>query len=314
MFSLTRRLSEHRSTVILILLAALSVVSLASGTRGSLISGGLRTVVSVIAYPFWKTFASVPQGADYLAGLVISYDAARREAEALRRELPTLMLHSAQRAELQAQNTRLKQLLEFKNSTSRLDLQPANVLEPIHVLARPQGTLIVDQGSLHGVRPSMCVINDLGLIGVVTQVQPTLSYVYTLHNPECKIGAMIKRNRVRGIVHGSGSEFSQICTIQYIDLKDDVRPGDEVVSSGGSVFPSGYPIGRIVHVPESDSLLKMAYVEPAADPYRLDEVFLVRQAATAPEEMSNTDPTGSEEAVATEMLPDTRSLQERYAP
>jgi rod shape-determining protein MreC len=159
----------------------------------------------------------------------------------------------------------------------------------------------------------MCAVTPDGVVGVVARVEPFQSYVYTLHHADCKVGATVRRNRVRGIVHGSGSEFSRICTMRYLDLKDDVRPGDEVVTGGGGVFPTGYPIGKITAVHGTGSLLKTAYVEPDADPYRLDEVFIVKTAVASIEELAETAPPEAPPRSAYAM-PDERPLQERFAP
>ena len=123
----------------------------------------------------------------------------------------------------------------------------------------------------------------------------------------------IDRNRVRGIVHGTGSDLSRYATMKYIDMKDDVRENDLVVTSPESVFPTGYPIGRVVNVDDTGSLWKTADIELAVDPYRLDEVFLLRQAVTPVEELAGPAPEEPAQSVAP-TTPDKRTLQDRYAP
>ena len=103
------------------------------------------------------------------------------------------------------------------------------------------------------------------------------------------------------------------CTMKYIDMKDDVRVNDLVVSSPESMFPAGYTIGRVVKIDESGSLWKSAEIEPAVDIYSLDEVFIVRRAIAPAEELAGQQ---SEPAVVSvaPAVPDTRSYQDRYAP
>lgn len=98
--------------------------------------------------------------------------------------------------------------------------------------------------------------------------------------------------------------------MQYVDLKDDIRPGDAIVTSGGSVFPSGYPIGTVTEVDDRGPLLKVAYVEPATDPYQVDEVFLVWR---ADETVAGLAGGGVSVARAAPDVADL-SLQERLAP
>jgi cell shape-determining protein MreC len=79
------------------------------------------------------------------------------------------------------------------------------------------------------------------------------------------------------------------------------------------MFPTAYPIGRVVAVHETGSLWKTADVEPAVDPYRLDEVFILRQALAQEEELAGR----TQESLAAVPAPPASgdlSLQERYAP
>ena len=303
----SRRISEHRPTVILAVLAALSLASLATGTKASFLRDGIRTAVSVTAYPFLKALKTVENTFDYASNIVFSYHAARKDADAAHLRLNEAMEQVAQRDELLLENRRLRDMIHFARSQPRLTLESAEVIESF------KGIIMIDRGSLHKVRESMCAVNADGIIGIVTQVNPLTANVVTLHNADCKIGAMIARNRVRGVIYGSTSDLSPYCSMNYIDMKDDVRVGDIVVTSPESVFPSGYRIGRVAAVHDTKSLWKSADVEPAVNPYRLDEVFVLRQALPAPEETAGVASPEDVLSAALE-LPDKRSLQERYAP
>ena len=101
--------------------------------------------------------------------------------------------------------------------------------------------------------------------------------------------------------------------MHYIDLKDEVREGDEIVTSPDSVFPSGYPIGIVVGVPQRGRLSQSAVVLPAADPSRVDEVFVLLSASMdwkelAGEMASRTPPQGASDPM------DMETIQERLAP
>ncbi len=302
--AVARRISEHRPTIILVVLVVLSLISLASGAPAIVVGDGLRSVVSIAAYPFWKVARGVEKCFDYTRGLLVSYDELRDANESLRQDLANMAHYDAVRSELSAENKRLRRLMDFERNEPRLVLQPAEVLR------RFEGTLTIDLGAVHGVKELMCAVTPDGVVGIVTRVERYESSISTLHDPSCRLNAMIRRNRARGIVHGSRSDVSHVCTMQYVDLKDDIRPGDVIVTSGGSVFPSGYPIGTVTDVDDRGPLLKVAYVEPAADPYQVDEVFLVWRA-----DETVADLAGGGVSVA-RPAPDVadRSLQERLAP
>ncbi len=310
---LPRRIGEHRATVILVVLVALSLISLASGTQANWVSRYVRTGVSVAATPFWRAMGLTSSTADYVSGLFISYNATRQELQDLRLQLAQTVPDQAALDELRAQNQRLREKLSFANQHSDMSLR----LSRVKVIGTFDGTLIIDRGSVHGITEAMSVITPDGIVGVVKNAEPFQSLVYTLHHPDCRVGAMIQRNRSHGIVHGSGSDYSHICRMEYIDMKDEVRPGDIVVTSGGAVFPAGLPIGRIIAPPQGEGLLlKAAYVEPFANPYRLDEVFVVMQAQMDADDLAGWEaPEPRQEAPGiAATMPDGRPLQERLAP
>ena len=303
----TKRIGEHRSTIIFVMLVTMSLGLLASGTRAAILHDAIRSGVMTAASPFWWLLKWTEDGVAYVTGFVTAYDAAHSRAVELERELAGREPALARLEILQAENKRLRAMIGFERSQPRLTQIPAAVL------TRSEGTLIVDRGSVHGVSEFMCAMTPGGIVGVVTEVGPFLSTVATLRSATCKIGAMIQRNRVPGTVHGSGSDFSRTCEMQNIDLKDDVRTGDVVVTGGGTfLFPPGYLIGTVSTVWEG-ALQKSARVEPAVNPHLVSEVLLVTQAQPTEEALAGYPPR-PEPAAAIPTMPDNRSMQERYAP
>ena len=336
---LSRRIRENRPTIVLAVLIGLSLLSLASGTQGNVISNGVTTVGSVIAYPFWRALDVVSGATNYVTGFVIAYDASRREATDLRTQFNALVPQIADRDAVFEENVRLKEMLGYMETQPRLDLIPAKVLtlsqDPISaaIISNTVGVLVIDRGSIHEIEPAMCAMTKDGVVGVVIDVKPTLSYIASLHSDRCQIAAMIGRDkRVRATVHGSGSDFSHICRLEHIDTKDIVRVGDDVFTCGSGIFPAEYPIGKIVEVENSGTLFQVAYMEPYADPYSVDEIFLVKRAQPTLGELTGYDMAAEQPVVPPSppvddgpkkpvkndktafALPDTRSMQERYAP
>ena len=307
--ALARRIREHRPTIVLAVLVLLSLGSMAGGTRAAFFHDRLRAAVSVTAYPFVRTLRATEHGVDYVTGFVLAHNDARREAEFLRRRLGDMMQHAASRNELSAQNERLRRMMDFERR------HPEFVLEPAAVVQSFKGVIIIDRGSEHGIRESMCVVTEEGIVGVVTKTDLLTSNVVTLHNADCKVGVMVRRNRVRGSLHGTGSDLASHCTMNYVDMTGDVRVDDEVVTSPESVFPAGVPVGRVDDVTaDKGALWKRAAIMPAVAPYQLDEVFVLRQALAGLEELAGIKPREEVPVPVSAPVPDVRPLQERYAP
>lgn len=308
-----RQIREHRPTVVLVFLVVLSLISLITSTRASVVHTGIKRAVSITAYPFLKAKALTEDGASYMVNIVFAYDAQRRRNAVLTQEVIELKRALAHYRELRTENRRLRRMLDFVREEPRLYLEPVRVIESM------KGMLTIDRGRLHGIRESMSVLAVDGVVGMITEVSDVTAKVATIHHMDCKVGAMVERNRIRaydGIIH-AGSDLTNICTMDYIDVKDDVRKGDLVVTSPESLFPSGYPIGVVSAVHGSDSLWKWAEIVPAVDPYKLDEVFVVHRASGDAERLAGPPLTvAAEEQLAATAgeSSQVRAIQERYAP
>lgn len=316
-----RIISEHRPQVLLVVLLLGSLASLIMGTESSFIHRGLSRAVSFISYPFIKVqyLTSNTLGGAY--SFVADYNHVSQENKSLKLEVANLQNKTARLYELQQENRRIRSLLGFVRKEAGMDLLPVTVLESY------KGLLRVEGGARSGIRVSMGVITPDGVVGVVTEVADFTSTVATIHHMDCRVGAMVLRNRLRaydGIIHPSGSDFNQLCSMEYIDMKEEVRVGDWVVTCPESQFPAGLPIGRISVVRSGEGLWKSADITPAVDPYRLDEVFIILRAVEDADYVAGPPaalqrgslPSDGRRATVSNApeMPDTRTLQELYAP
>lgn len=289
-------------------IVGLSVVSLATETRASFIGDGIRTVVSVLAHPVWLTLDTAKGTSAFVASAVRSQQDIRAENHLLRQRVNSLQTQLANRDEVLAQNARLRDLLAFRDAAPGLTFLVAPVFTSY------EKTLQVGRGEFHGVQPLAGVLSPSGVVGIVSKVEPFSSYVVTLHHANCSIMAVIKRNRIHGVVVGSDFKRSHICEMRYIDAREEILVGDEVVTMGGDGFPSGRVIGHVTEVPYVEgSLFRTAYIQPAADISTLDEVVIVMKAPVSEEELRGTV-TAPVNASNAPPVPDDRSLQERFAP
>ena len=301
---------SNRSTITCVVMVIISLVSLASGLRGGVIEGGIKTVVGVAMMPFLVVIDSVGDGASYVSGYFWEYDKLRDSLRDMDKEFAELQEKTSAFYELRAENDRLRSMLNFSREETNYELRTAEVLQ------HSQGVLTIDIGYRHGVRRSMCVVTGEGIIGMVTQVGPYTSNVITLQNADCRVDAMIESSRVRGQVQGTGNALSSICQMLYIDLNDQVREKDLVVTSPDSVFPSGFPIGRIQGISTKDNLSQSVKIIPLADPFSVDEVFVLFRADIPVGDLSNTDADNelAQSSAQSSDLMDVATIQERYAP
>lgn len=316
-----RILSEYRPLVVLVVLSALSLFSLITGTESTVVHDSISRVVTLSSYPFLKlrhVAVSVPSR---MYHFVTDYNAVYRENHALKEEIVDLKRYEAHRKQLQLENKRLRKMLGFISNQPRFTLRPAVVLESY------RGMLRIDAGMQAGIQSSMGVITKDGVVGVVTEVADFTATVATLHHTDCRVGAMVLRNRLRaydGVIQATGSDFSHICSMEYIDITNEVGIGDVVVTSPESQFPTGIVIGKVMAI-RSGNLWKSAEIIPNVDPYRLDEVMVVMRAVDDASYIAGLPTAMGADAEDASMhipgtasvapeLPDMRSVQERYAP
>jgi rod shape-determining protein MreC len=311
--NLSAFISAHRPVLMLTTLVLLCLASLATGFESSLVHNVVIRIVSLTAYPFLESRALIETGVDRMISAVFTQEELRQENEALRQEVALMRRALSARNEMAAENRRLRADIGFLSSEPRLQLEPAKVIESL------KGAITIGRGSRQGVEPFMGVITPQGVVGMVTNVGDFSSRVATLHHPDCKIGAMVERNRLRaydGVLHADGT-FRLICSMWYIDMKDDVRVGDRIVTSPESIFPSGFPIGTVRAVHSGEALLKNAEIDPFVDPYRLDEVFIIKAAGPRLEDFQGPIRPDLQPRAAAgnlEAADETMPLQEKFAP
>ena len=109
------------------------------------------------------------------------------------------------------------------------------------------------------------------------------SEVVLISDADHALPVAINRNGLRTIVVGTGD--SARLRLPYLTNNADIEPGDLLMSSGlGGIFPSGYPVGRVleVHRRPGQSFAEVI-AEPAAQLDRDREVLLVWTADDASE-------------------------------
>lgn len=226
--------------------------------------------------PVQNLFSSAGQRIQSWLDAAVSFHELRAENDKLREEIAFVEGLLIQFQEMQKQNARYRQMLEFKES-SEFDLLAAELIarDPSQWF----GTITINRGYLDGVRKESPVITDRGLVGMVSNVSPNSSQVILITDPRLAVSAMVQRSREPGLV-GIVEGYAQGPTyLRMTNLPPDVQvqPGDAVISSGlGGVFPKGLYIGTVKDLGEDhDGLVQSVTIEPRVNFNRLEEVFIV---------------------------------------
>ncbi|GED31794.1 rod shape-determining protein MreC [Brevibacillus centrosporus] len=269
---------------------------------------GLVLLISVVGFTsrervkltwpemFFKDTFSVVQGFFYrpaqaVSGFFQEVDDAYNvyeENKALKAGLDQYARMSAELLDLQAENTRLREALQAKESLKSYQLRFAEVV------ARNPDTwnnvITIDKGLKQGIRKDMAVITSKGLIGRVQSVANFSSSVELLTSYERRdhISAVVQTTQVvngQTTVHpvsGVVEEYDpqeRLLIMRKIPWGQKIEAKQQVITSGlGGVVPRNLPIGYIVRVePDDYGLTQTAYIQPSADFSQLNEVMIVER-------------------------------------
>jgi rod shape-determining protein MreC len=107
----------------------------------------------------------------------------------------------------------------------------------------------------------------------VVSVSPGFSKVRLLSDPNSGVAAVIRHNRVDGIVLGEGGDT---LTMRYVSGFADVALGDVVVTSGlDGIFPRGIRIGTVSYVGAGREVSRVIHVSPACRIEELEDLLVL---------------------------------------
>ena len=188
----------------------------------------------------------------------------------LQKENAKLMLTVNSLREYALENSELKNLLSYK-LTSNYKFIPSVIVSKN--ISNTQGAYVINSGKFDSVAKSMPVLNDKGLVGIITETSDNFSLLKTLTNSSLKISATIPRSNVNGIVHWDGGKL----IMQNVPTTADINKGDRVVTSVlSTIFPPSIPIGLVVKKESNISgLLSNVTIQPFVDVYSVKNIFVL---------------------------------------
>ena len=193
--------------------------------------------------------------------------------ERLERQVLILEQKVQRLAVLQAENTRLRELL---NSSANLDASVL-VAEIIGVDPDPnRQELVINKGGRDDVTQGQAVLDSEGLIGQVVETGPLSARVLLITDASHAMSVQVNRNGVRAILAGTGQ--GNRLRLLYVPDTADIREGDLLVSTGlGQLYPRGYPVARVVSVSHhSGAAFSEIEARPTAHLDRVSHVLLVQ--------------------------------------
>jgi len=136
--------------------------------------------------------------------------------------------------------------------------------------------ILLNKGTLAGIRVGDVVEGPGGLVGLVGQVSLSTATVTLLTDPASRIGVWVARTRQHGLLSGVGTSRP---VLRFLDKDPQVRPGDVVLTSPASTLvPPNLPVGVVQSIDQRANPAPEAIVQLSAPVDAIDWVeVLVRR-------------------------------------
>lgn len=202
-----------------------------------------------------------------------------QENKKLKKKSDQIDYNEAKIDELTKEVEKLQKELELKTILGEKEVLHATVIN--RTLDEYYQTLNIDKGKKNKVIKGMAVINNKGLIGIVSAVGNYSSTVQLLTSDtfnQISVRIKINDNYIYGLLTGY-KKSNNVFVLEGISDNVEIPKNAVVTTTGmGRTFPAGLLVGRIKKVTTDNfDLAKIVEVTPAADFDALDYIAVVKR-------------------------------------
>jgi rod shape-determining protein MreC len=257
----------------LMIFSALALFLMVADVRFKL-TAPIRMAVAAVLVPVqWAVLRPLEMlrgGGAYFSSLA----SAQQAQLAAEKRLAVQSQRASQVEQLTLENDRLRKLLTLRETLTT----PAQAAEVMYVAADPfTRRVMVDKGSMQGIKPGSPVIDEAGVLGQVTRVYPLSSEVTLLIDRDHTIPVLNTRTGARSVVYGDPSQYGGTLELRFMAGNADVQQGDILSTSGvDGVYPPGIPVARVEKIERrADSAFAKIYCQPLANTLGAKHVMLL---------------------------------------
>jgi rod shape-determining protein MreC len=198
-----------------------------------------------------------------------SYQRMYQQNQDLRRELQQMKAWKEAALQLEQENARL---LDLNN----VQLDPRLTYVTGVVMADSgspfRQSVLLNVGARDGIMEGWAAMDGLGLVGRISGLGRRTARVILLTDTSSRIPVTVQPSGQRALLIGDNSPAP---LLDFVEIPDQVRPGDRVLTSGdGGVFPAGLVVGQVFVDPGGRMRLRIA-----ADYERLEFLRVLRSFA-----------------------------------
>jgi rod shape-determining protein MreC len=267
-----RRTSRPRFTLGLIVLTAITLITLDYRAAGGGVTGSIRNGARTVLQPVGSAVGFVVTPVGNVIGGILDFGRVRHENAKLRDELTQAR---SDVISAQAAKQELKTALDELNIPNTADLPSVAARVTSSSPSPLQLTLDIDKGSGDGIAKGMPVVSGGALVGKVLRVTSHRSTVQLLSDPGLSVGVRLARTGDLSVATGDEGDL----IMSLVEPTTEVKVGDAVVTSGlqQSEYPPGLPVGTVKSAKRDEAGLNQAVrVRPLRNLNRLSFVRVLQ--------------------------------------
>ncbi|EYE88459.1 hypothetical protein Q428_07705 [Fervidicella metallireducens AeB] len=267
-------------TIVLVLCLAFTIfVGVTANRNGN--TGLFQNMITTIVTPAQKYAYIAGQRISNIYYFIASITNTRKENIELKKEIEMLNEKIVDYDKLKRENSELSELIRFKNSNINLKSIGANVIG--RVGENWFQIILIDVGSVDGVKKGQYVVTGQGLVGRILEVNKTSSKVLTIFDDKINLPARISSTGEDGLINGfsSSNGTEKLCKMNFLPEDTKAKLDDVVVTSDIIVDESDFTvpnilIGKVQKIEEGKSNLeKVAIIKPYVDLSKVQKVMVI---------------------------------------
>lgn len=271
--------------MIMLLITVLIFISLItfslSSRGGNIVQSGANDVTGVVGRLLSKPTNAIFGVVDSVNDVQSTYE----ENQRLKGQLDAIHEKEAAIAALKSENQQLKDELGLEELVTEYTVRRGNVIS-----RNPDqwiNQVIIDLGTMNGMERGMPVMNNNGLVGYISETNPTSSKVTLISNVDLsasKVSSEIildeEEEAIQGIISEYKTDTNQLVMSQ-ITSDVEIKPGTLVTTSGlGGAFPRGLVIGEVEAVRlDEQGLERLVFIKPLSDFNNIRIVSVIERSA-----------------------------------
>ncbi|HVV38657.1 MAG TPA: rod shape-determining protein MreC [Acidimicrobiales bacterium] len=236
-----RRTSRPRFTLLLIVLTAITLITLDYRANGGGVTGSIRNAARTVLQPVGTAVDYVVTPVGNVVGGILDFGRVRHENAKLRDELAQAR---SQVVEAQDAKSQLQRMEDELNLSSTGDIPSVAARVTGGSPSALQLTIEIDKGEDDGITRGMPVVSGGALIGRVQRAIAHRSTIQLLSDPALSVGVRLARTGDLSVATGDGGDM----VMSLVEPNTEIHTNDAVVTSGlqESEYPGGLPVGRVI--------------------------------------------------------------------